>query len=161
LRLDIEPGLHVLPEIFPAAPDAGAACDYAEPAPPREGAAYVREHEEIFAPMRRLFDLVREIATAITQEVRAFGRRVCRDAARRFIDQRGDVDAPVETERPDHSFGAGARIPVENVVAYRLVVCSVSPAGSRASCGERRSPTVRQFECLLPQRDGNAGQCDR
>ncbi|HLB97607.1 MAG TPA: phosphoenolpyruvate carboxylase, partial [Acetobacteraceae bacterium] len=73
LRLDIDSALQVLAEIFPAAPDAGAECDYAEPAPPREGAAYVREHEEIFAPMRRLFGLVREIATAITHEVGAFG----------------------------------------------------------------------------------------
>jgi phosphoenolpyruvate carboxylase len=73
LRLDIESALQVLAEIFPAAPDPGAECDYAEPAPPREGAAYVREHEEIFAPMRRLFALVREIATAITHEVGAFG----------------------------------------------------------------------------------------
>ena len=65
--------LQVLAEIFPAAPDPGAECDYAEPAPPRAGAAYVREHEAIFAPMRRLFALVREIATAITHEVGAFG----------------------------------------------------------------------------------------
>jgi phosphoenolpyruvate carboxylase len=73
LRLDIEAALQVLMEIFPAAPDAGAECDYGEPAPPRVGAAYAREHEEIFAPMRRLFGLVREIATAITHEVGAFG----------------------------------------------------------------------------------------
>jgi phosphoenolpyruvate carboxylase len=73
LRLDIEPALQMLAEIFPAASDAGADCDYAEPAPPRAGAAYAREHEEIFAPMRRLFGLVREIATAITHEVGAFG----------------------------------------------------------------------------------------
>ncbi len=73
LRLDIEPALEVLAEIFPAAPDAGAECDYGEPAPPREGAAYAREHEEIFAPMQRLFGLVREIAAAITHEVGAFG----------------------------------------------------------------------------------------
>jgi len=73
LRLDIEQALQVLVEIFPAAPDAGAECDYAEPAPPRAGTAYVREHEEIFGPMRRLFGMVREIATAITHEVGAFG----------------------------------------------------------------------------------------
>jgi len=73
LRLDIEAALQVLAEIFPAAPDAGADCDYGEPAPARVGAAYAREHEEIFAPMRRLFGLVREVATAITHEVGAFG----------------------------------------------------------------------------------------
>jgi phosphoenolpyruvate carboxylase len=35
--------------------------------------SYAREHSEIFAPMRAHFDLVREIATAITHEVGAFG----------------------------------------------------------------------------------------
>jgi phosphoenolpyruvate carboxylase len=73
LRLDIEQSLQVLAEIFPAAPDTGADLDYAEPAPPRTEAAYIREHAEIFAPMRRMFGLVREIATAITHEVGAFG----------------------------------------------------------------------------------------
>src|SRR5271165_6702346 len=43
LRLDIEPALQILAEIFPAAPDPAADCDYAEPAPPRAGAAYTRE----------------------------------------------------------------------------------------------------------------------
>jgi phosphoenolpyruvate carboxylase len=73
LRLDIDAALGELAEIFPAAPDPGAELDYAEPAPARASGAYVREHEEIFAPMRRLFALVREIATAITHEVGAFG----------------------------------------------------------------------------------------
>jgi phosphoenolpyruvate carboxylase len=73
LRLDIEPSLQVLAEIFPAAPDPAADCDYAEPAAPRGTSAYAREHREIFAPMRRLFSLVREIAAAVTHEVGAFG----------------------------------------------------------------------------------------
>lgn len=73
LRLDIEAVLDLLAEIFPAAPDPSAECDYAEPAPPRGSGAYVREHAEIFAPMRALFGMVREIATAVTHEVGAFG----------------------------------------------------------------------------------------
>ncbi len=73
LRLEIEPSLELLAEIFPAAPDAGEECDYAEPSPPRGTNAYAREHAEIFAPMRTLFGLVREIATAVTHEVGAFG----------------------------------------------------------------------------------------
>jgi phosphoenolpyruvate carboxylase len=73
LRLDIEAALDVLAEIFPAAPDPSAECDYGEPAAPRGSAAYVREHAEIFAPMRTLFGMVREIATAVTHEVGAFG----------------------------------------------------------------------------------------
>jgi phosphoenolpyruvate carboxylase len=73
LRLDIEAVLDLLAEIFPAAPDPSAECDYAEPAAPRGSAAYAREHAEIFAPMRALFGMVREIATAVTHEVGAFG----------------------------------------------------------------------------------------
>lgn len=73
LRLDIEAALDVLAEIFPAAPDPAAEYDYAEPAAPRGSAAYAREHEEIFTPMRALFVMVREIATAVTHEVGAFG----------------------------------------------------------------------------------------
>ena len=73
LRLDIETSLDILAEIFPAATDPAADCDYAEPAPDRRTAAYAREHEELFAPMRRLFAMVREIATAVTHEVGAFG----------------------------------------------------------------------------------------
>jgi phosphoenolpyruvate carboxylase len=73
LRLDIDASLTVLAEIFPAAADPSADFDYGEPAPRRGTAAYAREHEEIFAPMRRLFAMVREIATAVTHEVGAFG----------------------------------------------------------------------------------------
>jgi phosphoenolpyruvate carboxylase len=73
LRLDIDASLTMLAEIFPVATDPAADCDFAEPAAPRGTAAYAREHEEIFAPMRRLFAMVREIATAITHEVGAFG----------------------------------------------------------------------------------------
>jgi phosphoenolpyruvate carboxylase len=73
LRLDIDASLAVLGEIFPLASDPSADRDYGEPAPKRRTAAYVREHEEIFAPMARLFAMVREIATAITHEVGAFG----------------------------------------------------------------------------------------
>ncbi len=73
LRLEIEPSLEVLAQIFPAAPDPSADYDYAEPTAPRGTTAYVREHAEIFAPMRSLLGLVREIATAITHEVGAFG----------------------------------------------------------------------------------------
>ncbi len=73
LRLDIDASLNILAEIFPSTSDRAADCDYGEPAPNRRTAAYAREHEEIFAPMRRLFAMVREIATAVTHEVGAFG----------------------------------------------------------------------------------------
>ena len=73
LRLDIDASLRILAEIFPLASDPSADLDYGEPAPPRGTAAYAREHRDIFAPMQRLFSMVREIATAITHEVGAFG----------------------------------------------------------------------------------------
>ncbi len=73
LRLDVERALALLGEIFPASPDPAVEADYAEPRAPRATEAYRREHEEIFDPIRRLFALVREIATAVTHEVGAFG----------------------------------------------------------------------------------------
>jgi phosphoenolpyruvate carboxylase len=73
LRLDVEASLLLLTEIFPAAQDASVDRDYGEVAAPRGTTAYAREHREIFAPMRRLFGMVREIATAITHDVGAFG----------------------------------------------------------------------------------------
>lgn len=75
IRLDVPAALDVLAEVFPAAPDPAAERDYGEtPGPRGEGRrAYAREHETIFAPMRELFGLVREIGTAVTHEVGAFG----------------------------------------------------------------------------------------
>ena len=73
LRLDVDASLHLLAEIFPAAPDPSVDRDYGEPPAPRATSAYAREHSEIFAPMRELFAMIREIATAITHEVGAFG----------------------------------------------------------------------------------------
>ncbi|MBV8578096.1 MAG: phosphoenolpyruvate carboxylase, partial [Acetobacteraceae bacterium] len=73
LRLEVEPALALLAEIFPIFPDPSEECDYAEPRGPRASQAYAREHAEIFEPIRRLFALVREIATGITHEVGAFG----------------------------------------------------------------------------------------
>ena len=73
LRLEVPAALQVLGEIFPDAPDATAEVDFAEPRGPGGAAAYVREHAEIFGPIGELFDLVREVATAVTHEVGSFG----------------------------------------------------------------------------------------
>jgi phosphoenolpyruvate carboxylase len=73
LRLDVPAALVILGEVFPADPDPSADRDYAEPRGPRAAASYQREHEKIFAPLAYLFDLVREIGTAITHHVGAFG----------------------------------------------------------------------------------------
>lgn len=73
LRLDIAGALSVLADVFPASPDPAAGRSYAEPAAPRASVTYQREHERIFLPMARWFDLVREIGTAITHHVGAYG----------------------------------------------------------------------------------------
>ena len=73
LRLDVPAALSILAEVFPASPDPAADRDYAEPAAPAAAVTYQREHEKIFQPIERLFGLVREIGTAVTHHVGAFG----------------------------------------------------------------------------------------
>jgi phosphoenolpyruvate carboxylase len=73
LRLDVPAALAILAEVFPASPDPAADRDYGEPAGEMAAASYQREHEKIFAPIARLFGLVREIGTAVTHHVGAFG----------------------------------------------------------------------------------------
>ena len=72
IRLDVPAALTLLAEVFPAAPAPGAELDYGEAAGPRSG-SYAAEHSAIFDPMRRLFDLLREIGAAVTHHVGAFG----------------------------------------------------------------------------------------
>ena len=73
LRLDIPASLALLSQIFPSAPDPTADLDFGEPPGPREGDTYEALHRDIFEPMRRTFDLVREISGAIQHEIGAFG----------------------------------------------------------------------------------------
>jgi phosphoenolpyruvate carboxylase len=69
----VEASVKLLEMVFPSAPHPAAERDFCEPRGPRSGQAYAREHAEIFAPIRALFAQVREISTAITHEVGAFG----------------------------------------------------------------------------------------
>ena len=73
IRLDVPAVLNVLGEVFPKSGHAAAADATGEMAGPPTAASYEHENTEIFAPMRALFDLVRELGTAITHEVGAFG----------------------------------------------------------------------------------------
>ena len=73
LRLDVPGALALLGEVFPAAPNPAENHDYGEARGARAAVSYDREHKTIFEPMARLFALVREIGTAITHEVGAFG----------------------------------------------------------------------------------------
>jgi phosphoenolpyruvate carboxylase len=73
LRLDVPGALAILAEVFPSAADPSADRDYAEPRGPRAAASYEREHETILGPLAGLFGLLREIGTAVTHRVGAFG----------------------------------------------------------------------------------------
>jgi phosphoenolpyruvate carboxylase len=73
LRLDVPAALVILGEVFPYDPDPSVNRDYAEPRGPRAASSYQREHDTIFRPIERLFSLVREIGTAVTHHVGAFG----------------------------------------------------------------------------------------
>jgi phosphoenolpyruvate carboxylase len=73
LRLDVPGALGILAEVFPAAADPAADRDYAEPRGPRAAVSYKREHETILKPLAAVFGLLREIGTAVTHRVGAFG----------------------------------------------------------------------------------------
>ncbi len=73
LRLEIPNVLAQMAEIFPRASDQSAAMDFREPSGPRFENAYTRENAEIFEPMRRLFEQLREISIVVMHEVGAFG----------------------------------------------------------------------------------------
>ncbi len=73
MRLEIPSALKHLTEIFPPAPDHSVMLDFREPRATHTDLAYSREDAEIFQPMRRLFDLVREISVAVMHDVGAFG----------------------------------------------------------------------------------------
>lgn len=73
LRLDVPAALQTLGRIFPNAPDEISGTDFGEPGTSPNSLGYGREHTEIFTPIARYFALVREISTAISHEVGAFG----------------------------------------------------------------------------------------
>ncbi len=73
LQLDVPATLALMSEVFPNEADPTAGRDFGEPHGPRAAVSYAKEHEEIFDPIARLFAQVREIGTAITHEVGAFG----------------------------------------------------------------------------------------
>lgn len=73
LQLDVPSTLALMDEVFPNEADPTAGRDFGEPHGPRQAVSYAKEHEQIFDPIGRLFAQVREIATAITHEVGAFG----------------------------------------------------------------------------------------
>ncbi|MCX8101528.1 MAG: phosphoenolpyruvate carboxylase [Geminicoccaceae bacterium] len=75
LRLEVEPALQLLGQIFPVLEHEREALDWGEPstyAGDREQ-SYAQEHALIFRPMAADYDLVRRIGSAIVHHVGAFG----------------------------------------------------------------------------------------
>ena len=73
LRLDVDATVQLLLAIFPPQPEMLVDADFAEPRGIRSVTSYERESREIFTPISILFDLVREIGTAVTHSVGAMG----------------------------------------------------------------------------------------
>lgn len=73
LRLDVQATLDLLRTIFPERSDPAADRDFYEPRAPRPPSAYADLHARLFEPIARMFSLVREIGTAVSHEIGAFG----------------------------------------------------------------------------------------
>ena len=65
IRLEVPAALDVLTEVFPVRA--------AQPGSGKHRSSYEREHAEVFEPVRAAFASVREIGTAVTHSVGAFG----------------------------------------------------------------------------------------
>ncbi|UYH51721.1 phosphoenolpyruvate carboxylase [Candidatus Kirkpatrickella diaphorinae] len=73
LQLEIPLALKKLGEIFPQYLGAPSDLSFHEPQGARDDQGFMKEHETIFRPMARLFDLLREISTAVMHANGAFG----------------------------------------------------------------------------------------
>jgi phosphoenolpyruvate carboxylase len=75
VQLDIDPSLAKLGEIFPMAEGDDEALDFGEPTTyeSAEGQSYRQEHLLIFQPMGRLYELIRQISSAVIYNVGALG----------------------------------------------------------------------------------------
>ena len=76
LRLEVEPAVRMLKEIFPRSDSVNfAALDFAEPATYARDAAqtYQREHVSIFEPLDMYFTMLRDVSAAITHRIGAIG----------------------------------------------------------------------------------------
>jgi len=73
LRLDIPFAMAQLATIFPRPAGEDSMLDFREPRAPRHDQPYARENQEIFAPIARLFALLRETSVAVMHAVGAFG----------------------------------------------------------------------------------------
>ncbi|MDF1586179.1 phosphoenolpyruvate carboxylase [Marinimicrococcus flavescens] len=75
IRLEVEPALRLLAEIFPRLEAAGPPLDWGEPStyPGDDGQSYAEEHARLFRPMARDHELVRRIGGAVVHHLGAIG----------------------------------------------------------------------------------------
>ena len=74
MRLDVEPALDLLTEVFPLT-DEPRSLDYGEPASYRDGQSqsYAQEHELIFRPIATHYDTIRRISSGVLHHIGAIG----------------------------------------------------------------------------------------
>lgn len=71
--LEIPAALKVLLRIFPQGTDDNVMSHFFESTAKHQTTAYVRENQEIFQPLKKMFDQIREISVAIMHSVGSFG----------------------------------------------------------------------------------------
>ncbi|TPW34834.1 phosphoenolpyruvate carboxylase [Oecophyllibacter saccharovorans] len=73
LCLDIPRALSLLEDLFPITAPSIVDLDFGEPGGAAMAQGFVREHEEIFRPLQRAFDLLREVGIAVMHANHSFG----------------------------------------------------------------------------------------
>ena len=75
MHLEIEPALELLAQIFPVAEEEEEVLDFGEVATYRSagGQSYLTEHQTIFRPIARDFELIRRISSGVIYHVGAVG----------------------------------------------------------------------------------------
>jgi phosphoenolpyruvate carboxylase len=75
MHLEVEPALELLGLIFPVTEEPEAELDFGEPATYRSagGQSYLTEHQTIFRPIARDFELLRRISSGVIYQVGAVG----------------------------------------------------------------------------------------
>lgn len=73
LCLDVPRALRLLEDLFPITAPSIADLDFGEPGGAGVAQGFAREHEQIFRPLQRNFDLLREVGIAIMHANRVFG----------------------------------------------------------------------------------------
>ena len=75
MHLEVEPAIELLAQIFPVAEDEEEPLDFGETATYRSagGQSYLAEHQTIFRPIARDFELIRRISSGVIYHVGAVG----------------------------------------------------------------------------------------